>query len=1148
MPWTKLPHEPKVMQQFVKITVKGMLHNEAIEWVAGARIRPWVVVALLQHLIDLQHPMCDNHISPEKAKEEVKQRVTQIYGTEETMPLGEAIPEDVPVAAPLSSAQASPKARPTQSSRSRPAAPKQSPPASARHSGQASKPVAAARPDAKLSKVAVDTASGDLARTPVSSTPTKLSVVASDNAQSIARGNGRKFGLSTAGRRNALGTILDKREDPWLSGTMYAFTLMLFGNSHTAVNFRVPLTAASHDAECARGCLAHNLLRKLQRAMAQAARRSTRYFTGYLQKPQPLGRKELQHAAKQLHFLETAAADDPAAQQRKVAHRVLGDLEFRCSTRPMTEEFMLAGFEADAIEPPSNRDKVEVDTSWVSNETIHRLITGVGFEYSKRSSAAVHEIIEEWKIDSEDCTASLKPVNTGVPNIKPDHSQSIAHAHTQSPREQFLTWTYGNLTAEAAEAWLTNLQSSNGNCPPTAEQLKFLRAVIQRCLQEAAEEHAGTADTEPLRAIFHGVPGAGKSQTLKWLRSFFEDICHWEHQHQFVFVAPQNTQAALIGGVTLHAFANIRVRAKKASPGSAHTTDQFVKYQRLRWILVDETSTVGLEILATVEEKLQQSIRDRDTWKLRPGGEKRPFAGLNLILTGDLWQFPPGESHRHFPKPFRGKWKLSSCSWDFKTHTVECGQTTCADLHLQAAALHKQPLECKQCRAERQRRCLVGKDQKSPKFLNNPFVHGLNAAKYIAANLRARQVAATRREKLLWIVAQDTPLFHIEPPELPARRENWLQRHDQSTGGVVGLLPLLQNMPVRITQTLPELKPFGLFKNTRGTLWNWTLHEADAAAASQNDADNIVLQKMPLALYVHVPGQTWQQHAQLPPGVARLEAVTQTWSLETNGKATVSRRGFPLACDFAGTAHSFMGSTLEACTLDLGHWDSTASREAQLSGYMCLSRVRKAEDLCIAQPFSPNLFTNGELIGPHTFLEVHRGKLTPQEAKARFSQDKPSKKRNRDIMLFCRGCSPQPHRQEKLLPLREFVTAWDQDEWYQVLSEGMCRLCLQCKAKQSGTQPPSHSAATHPCPYCPEARPANKTGYCSECVKTERLACSRCDQGKKIKTKRLTDFDPEEVRRKKKLKNCDAFAAKSVLPPLSQPPPNKVCAQSVIRL
>ena len=37
-------------------------------------------------------------------------------------------------------------------------------------------------------------------------------------------------------------------------------------------------------------------------------------------------------------------------------------------------------------------------------------------------------------------------------------------------------------------------------------------------------------------------------------------------------------------------------------PGSTHTTDKFVKFQRLRWPLVDESSTVGLEILATVEK------------------------------------------------------------------------------------------------------------------------------------------------------------------------------------------------------------------------------------------------------------------------------------------------------------------------------------------------------------------------------------------------------------------------------------------------------------------------------------------------------------------------------------------------------------------
>ena len=87
--WEKLPHPPQVLQAIVKVNVKGMLYNEAIEWVAGARIRPWVVVALLHHLIDLQHPMCSSPLSADDAKAAVTQRVTVTYGVEETGPLVE---------------------------------------------------------------------------------------------------------------------------------------------------------------------------------------------------------------------------------------------------------------------------------------------------------------------------------------------------------------------------------------------------------------------------------------------------------------------------------------------------------------------------------------------------------------------------------------------------------------------------------------------------------------------------------------------------------------------------------------------------------------------------------------------------------------------------------------------------------------------------------------------------------------------------------------------------------------------------------------------------------------------------------------------------------------------------------------------------
>ena len=91
--WGTLPHSKDTLRSLVKVTVKGMRHNEAIQWVSGAKIRPWVVTALLHHLIDLQHPMCNSSDSPEMAKEKVTERVTLAYGQEETEPLVQTEPE-----------------------------------------------------------------------------------------------------------------------------------------------------------------------------------------------------------------------------------------------------------------------------------------------------------------------------------------------------------------------------------------------------------------------------------------------------------------------------------------------------------------------------------------------------------------------------------------------------------------------------------------------------------------------------------------------------------------------------------------------------------------------------------------------------------------------------------------------------------------------------------------------------------------------------------------------------------------------------------------------------------------------------------------------------------------------------------------------
>ena len=94
--------------------------------------------------------------------------------------------------------------------------------------------------------------------------------------------------------------------------------------------------------------------------------------------------------------------------------------------------------------------------------------------------------------------------------------------------------------------------------------------------------------------------------------TIFEELCGWHLQTEFVYLAPQNTQAALIQGMTLHAFANIRIKAKGQGGERERGPDQFVQYQRLRWLALDEISTVGLDAQAT---------RTKGTWKNNGRGE-----------------------------------------------------------------------------------------------------------------------------------------------------------------------------------------------------------------------------------------------------------------------------------------------------------------------------------------------------------------------------------------------------------------------------------------------------------------------------------------------------------------------------------------------
>ena len=66
----------------------------------------------------------------------------------------------------------------------------------------------------------------------------------------------------------------------------------------------------------------------------------------------------------------------------------------------------------------------------------------------------------------------------------------------------------------------------------------------------------------------------------------------------------------------------------------------------------------------------------------------------------------------------------------------------------------------------------------------------------------------------------------LDKAALDAKRRRWLEFHDQKTGGIMGLLPLIKGLPVRLTEHVNRNK--GLFKNTKCKIHSWTEHINEA--------------------------------------------------------------------------------------------------------------------------------------------------------------------------------------------------------------------------------------------------------------------------------------------------------------------------------
>ena len=133
----------------------------------------------------------------------------------------------------------------------------------------------------------------------------------------------------------------------------------------------------------------------------------------------------------------------------------------------------------------------------------------------------------------------------------------------------------------------------------------------------------------------------------------------------------------------------------------------------------------------------------------------------------------------------------------------------------------------------------------------------------------------------------------------------------------MGFMPIAKGLPVSFTQQL--CKHRRIMKHTQGTIHGWTLHLDDARRVAMASDTELVLEHMPLKLYVKKRTEDpMPQHMGLEPQVYAVSPKGVNWNLDKNETLWIRRFGFPLRPDFASTVHAVTGDELDAAMVNLG--------------------------------------------------------------------------------------------------------------------------------------------------------------------------------------------------------------------------------------
>ena len=490
----------------------------------------------------------------------------------------------------------------------------------------------------------------------------------------------------------------------------------------------------------------------------------------------------------------------------------------------------------------------------------------------------------------------------------------------------------------------------------------------------------------PLRMILYGEGGTGKSRVIQTIT---ESFAVRRASHMLVKAAYTGVAASLVNGKTTHVIAGISLGTKRGSVTDASKKKLQDFWREVQYLIVDEYSMLSKTFLATLSRNI--SIGMEGTEGFQAG---RSFGGLNVILCGDLHQFPPVACSKrealYHPLDTRDSLDAQigrQTYEEFSTVVILKEQMRVSDPtwrdfleHLRYGKV--EPRHLKMLRTLILRRTTPSSDPPlSPAdshslpaidFVTQPWVDAALITPRHAVRTQWNEATSQKRcsetgRHLFICPALDTikgSLLTLEERyALASRHKNTKRRRNKDLPESI-LLAI--GMKVMVTNNLQT--DLDITNGARGVITDIILNQNEPPL---EDGSTVRLKLLPECVLVKLSRTRAAALPHLEEGVIPIQRITCHMQIKVNGKSrTVARTQFPITGADSFTDYRAQGQTIPYVIIDIA--PPPTSGLSLFNLYVSLSRSSGRETIRLLRDFEDEMFLQAhepELIDEDERLE-----------------------------------------------------------------------------------------------------------------------------------------------------------------------------------